>query len=348
MTATAAWAAHRAGEALKPTTIERREPRAHDVVVEITHSGVCHSDLHQVRGEWGGERFPMVPGHEIVGRVARVGSAVTKWKLGDRVGVGVFVDSCRACAACKAGLEQYCEEGCTPTYNGVERDGVTPTFGGYSRRIVVDENYVLRIPDTIAPDRAAPLLCAGITTWSPLVHFGARRGAKVGVLGLGGLGHMAVKFSAAFGCEVTVLSRSSAKKSAAIELGATDHVDTTDAAAMARCASRFDLIVDTVSAAHDYSTFIEMLRLDGTMVVVGLPEPSQVSAFALTGKRRRLAGSSIGGIRETQEMLDFCGAHGVAADVEGIAMSGINDAFARLSKSEVRWRFVIDCATIAE
>ncbi len=346
MIPTPAYAAPAAGEPLGPFTIERREPGAHDVLIDISHCGVCHSDLHQVRDEWGGATFPMVPGHEIVGRVAAIGSAVTNWKVGDVVGVGVFVDSCRECAACRDGLEQYCERGLTPTYNGVERDGKSRTFGGYSTRITVDEDYVLRVPTNLPPDRVAPLLCAGITTWSPLVHFGVQAKTRVAILGLGGLGHMGVKLAKARGAEVTVLSRTAEKRSAAKALGADDFVDLSDSAAVARVAARFDFLLDTVSAPHEYGPMLELLRRDATMVVVGLPGPSRFDPSALIEKRRRLAGSSIGGIRETQEMLDFCGAHGIGADVETIAAREVNTAFTRMLKSDVRYRFVIDCATL--
>lgn len=343
---TAAFAVHSSTTPLGPWSIDRREPGAHDVLIDILFSGVCHSDVHQARDEWGGSVFPMVPGHEIVGTVVQVGSDVTKWKVGDTVGVGVFVDSCRECGPCCDGEEQYCENGMTPTYNGFERDKVTPTYGGYSTRITVNEHYVVGIPEGIPLERAAPLLCAGITTYSPLKYFGVKPGDKVAVVGLGGLGHMGVKFAKALGAHVTVLSHSPSKRDAALALGADDFVATSDAAAFAACANRFNLILDTVSAKHEYNDYLRLLALNGTMVLVGLPDPTEVAAFPLVGKRRSLAGSMIGGIRETQEMLHFCAEKGIAADVEVIAMADINDAWERMVRSDVRYRFVIDIATL--
>lgn len=343
---TPAYAAQSKTAPLAPHTIERREPRPHDVLIDIAYCGVCHSDIHQVRDEWGGSSYPMVPGHEIVGTVARTGASVTRWKTGDVVGVGCFVDSCRECAACTSGEEQYCESGMTATYNGRERDGTTPTFGGYSTRITVDENYVVRIPDGIPLEGAAPLLCAGITTYSPLRHFAVQPGDKVAVVGLGGLGHMGVKLASAMGAHVTVLSHSPGKRDDAIRLGADDFIATNDPAVFAQHKNRFDFILDTVSAQHDYNSYLRMLRLDGTMVLVGIPDPTPVSAAPLVSRRRRLAGSAIGGIRETQEMLDFCAEHGLQADVEVIAIDEINDAYERMLRSDVRYRFVIDASTI--
>ena len=347
MIPTPAYAAPAAKAPLAPTLIERREPGAHDVLIDIQYCGVCHSDLHQVKDEWGGARFPLVPGHEIVGRVSKVGSAVTRWKVGDTVGVGCFVDSCRECEACQAGEEQYCERGMTGTYNSLERDGKTPTYGGYSKRITVDENYVCRVPEGIALDQAAPLLCAGITTYSPLRHFGVKAGDHVAVVGLGGLGHMGVKLAKAMGAHVTVLSHSPKKREDAQRLGADDFVATSEPDAFRKHRKRFDFILDTVSAEHDYNAYLGLLKRDGTMVVVGLPEAMPLDASSLIMGRRRLAGSLIGGIRETQEMLDFCGAHGVGADVEVIPMSGINEAYERMLKSDVRYRFVIDMASLS-
>lgn len=288
----------------------------------------------------------MVPGHEIVGRISRVGDEVTSWKVGDTVGVGCFVDSCRECEACKAGEQQYCERGMTATYNGYERDGKTPTYGGYSTRITVDEHYVLGIPESIPLERAAPLLCAGITTYSPLRHFGVKAGDDVAIVGLGGLGHMGVKLAKAIGARVTVLSHSPGKRNDALQLGADDFIATGDADAFEKNAKRFDFILDTVSATHDYNDYLNLLRRDGTMVLVGAPDPTPLSAFSLIAGRRRLAGSAIGGIRETQEMLDFCGERGVASDVEVIPIQQINEAYERTLKSDVRYRFVIDIASL--
>ncbi len=348
MTSTRGWAAAAAHTPLGPFTFDRRDPRPHDVVIDIAYCGVCHSDIHQARDEWGGSIFPMVPGHEIVGSVAAVGGDVTRWRVGETVGVGVFVDSCRECDSCRAGEEQYCEQGMTVTYNGRERDGATPTYGGYAERIVVDENYVLRIPDGIPHDRAAPLLCAGITTYSPIRHFGGADGEEAAVLGLGGLGHMGVKFLKALGARVTVLSHSPGKRDDAGRLGADDFVVTSEDGAFKRNAQRFSFILDTVSAAHDYNAYLRMLRRDGTMVIVGLPDPSPLDPGALIDKRRRLAGSVIGGIRETQEMLDLCAERDVASDVEVIPIQQVNEAYERTLKSDVRYRFVIDLASLRE
>lgn len=348
MTSTRGYAASSAGSPVTPFTFERREPRGHDVVVDISHCGVCHSDIHQVRDEWGGATFPMVPGHEIVGTVTAVGAEVQRFRPGERVGVGVFVDSCRACEACRAGEEQYCERGMSATYNGLEQDGTTRTFGGYSERIVVDEGYVLRLPDPLPSDGAAPLLCAGITTYSPIRHFGVRAGDRAAVLGLGGLGHMGVKFLVAMGAEVTVLSHSASKQEDAARLGAIDFVATGSPGALEANAGRFDFILDTVSAAHDYNAYLNLLRRDGTMVLVGLPEPAPIHAGVLAGRRRRLAGSNIGGIRETQEMLDFCADKAITADVEVIPIQQVNEAYERTLRSDVRYRFVIDMASLRE
>jgi alcohol dehydrogenase (NADP+) len=340
---TPAYAAQDAKSALAPWTIDRREPGSHDVLIDIVYCGVCHSDIHQARDEWGGSIFPMVPGHEIVGKVVKVGADVKNWKTGDIVGIGCFVDSCRDCDPCREGEEQYCENGMTLTYNGHEKDGKTPTYGGYSTRVTVDENYVLRIPEGIPLDRAAPLLCAGITTYSPLKHFGLKRGDKLGVVGLGGLGHMAVKFGKAMGAHVSVLSHSPGKREDAFKLGAHDFLVTRDEEVFKEHAGSFDLILDTVSAEHDYNQYLELLRRDGTMVLVGAPEePAPLGAFSLIMKRRRLAGSLIGGVRQTQEMLDFCAEHGIGADIEMITIDRINEAYERMIKGDVRYRFVID------
>lgn len=348
MLKTPAYAAATAKAPLAPFSIERREPGPHDVLIDILYCGVCHSDIHQARGEWGGEIFPMVPGHEIVGNVVNVGSEVRNWKVGETVGVGCFVDSCRECEACKAGDEQYCERGANFTYNGRERDGKTPTYGGYSTRITVDEAYVLRIPERIPLDGAAPLLCAGITTYSPMVHFGVKAGDTLAVVGLGGLGHMGVKIAKALGAKVTVLSHSPGKRQGALRLGPNDFIATRDAAVFQKNAGRFDFILDTVSAQHDYNAYLQLLRRNGTMVLVGLPDPTPLAAFTLILGRRRLAGSLIGGIRETQEMLDFCAAHGLASDVEVIPIQQINEAYERTIKSDVRYRFVIDIASLKQ
>jgi alcohol dehydrogenase (NADP+) len=347
MPRTPAYATTGPTEPLAPFTIERREPGPHDVLIEILYCGVCHSDLHQARNDWRNATYPMVPGHEIVGRVSRVGDAVTRWHPGDMVGVGCFVDSCRTCDACEEGEEQYCVEGPTQTYNHVERDGVTPTHGGYSTQITVNEDYVVRIPAGIPLESAAPLLCAGITCYSPLRHFGLKPGDELAVVGLGGLGHMAVKLGAAMGARVTVLSHSASKRDDALRLGASDFIVTSDPAVFNQHAGRFDFILDTVSAAHDYNSYLNLLRRDKTMVLVGVPDPSPVSAFSLLLQRKRLAGSLIGGIRETQEMLDFCAAHRIGADVEVIDIAGINEAYERMLRSDVRYRFVIDIASLS-
>ncbi|HEV8355223.1 MAG TPA: NAD(P)-dependent alcohol dehydrogenase [Gemmatimonadales bacterium] len=347
---TPAFAAPSARAPLAPFQIARRQPGPHEVLIDILYCGVCHTDIHQVRDEWGGGRgvFPMVPGHEIIGRVARAGEAVTRWKTGDTVGVGCLVDSCRECEACRAGAEQYCEGegGPTFTYGGTERDGTTPTYGGYSTRITVDGAYVVGIPKGLPLPGAAPLLCAGITTYSPLHAFGVQRGDRVAVVGLGGLGHIAVKIASAMGARVAVVSHSPAKREDARRLGAEEFLVVRSADDVARQAGRFDLVLDTVSARHDYAAGLELLRRDGTMVLVGLPEPSPLEARPLIQRRRRLAGSMIGGIRETQEMLDFCGREGITAEVEQIPIQGINEAYERMLRSDVRYRFVIDLASL--
>jgi len=346
MIKTSVYAATDAASPLAPFTIERREPGAHDVLIDILYCGVCHSDIHQARNEWGGSIYPMVPGHEIIGVVAQIGSEVGRWQVGDTVGVGCFVDSCRQCEACEAGEEQYCHAGASFTYNSREQDRITPTYGGYSTRITVDESYVLKIPDGIPLERAAPLLCAGITTYSPLRHFGVQRNDRIAIVGLGGLGHMAVKLGKALGAHVTVLSHSPGKREDAFRLGADNFIVLRDAEAFAQNAGRFSFILDTVSAQHDYNAYLSLLRRDGTMVLIGLPEPTPLAAGPLVMGRRRLAGSLIGGIRETQEMLDFCAENGVAADVEVIPIQNINEAYERTLKSDVRYRFVIDMASL--
>jgi uncharacterized zinc-type alcohol dehydrogenase-like protein len=344
---TLAYATPSAKAALSPFTLDRREPGATEVLIEIAFCGVCHSDLHQAREDWGPALFPMVPGHEIVGHVGAVGAKVSRYKVGDRVGVGCMVDSCRACESCAAGEEQFCFAGASMTYNGFEQDTRTQTFGGYSQRITVDEAFVVRVPDALPLDRTAPLLCAGITTYSPLKRFGAGPGKKVAVMGLGGLGHVGVRIARAMGAEVTVISTSEGKRADALALGAHDFLASRDKDAMKKAAARFDLILDTVSAPHDLNAALNLLRTGGTLVLVGLPEEAlPVQAFALVGRRRRLAGSLIGGIAETQEMLDFCAEHGVLADIETVAMADINQAWDRLLKNDVRYRFVIDMATL--
>lgn len=344
---TKAYAAKSATTPLAPFDIERRSPGKNDVQIKISHCGVCHSDIHQARDEWGGSIFPMVPGHEIVGVVTAVGTSVSKYNVGDKVGVGCFVDSCRDCSSCREGLEQYCEKGMTGTYNSKERGTGEPTYGGYSASIVVDQNYVLRIPDNLSLEEAAPLLCAGITTYSPLKHWGAGPGKKVAVIGLGGLGHMAVKIGSAMGAEITVLSQSLKKKEDGLRLGATNFFATADAETFKKLANTFDLIINTVSAEVDLNAYLGLLKRDGTMVLLGVPtQAAPVHAFSVIGNRRSLAGSLIGGIKETQEMLDFCGKHEFGSDVEVIPMEHINKAYDRMIKGDVRYRFVIDMATL--
>ncbi|GAA2342280.1 NAD(P)-dependent alcohol dehydrogenase [Streptomyces violaceusniger] len=328
------------------TTIERRALREHDVLIEIAYAGICHSDIHQAREEWGTALFPMVPGHEIAGVVAEVGPAVTKYAVGDRVGVGCFVDSCRECENCLAGEEHFCLKGEVQTYNGKEYDGA-PTYGGYSTHIVVDENYVLRIPEGISLDVAAPLLCAGITLYSPLAHWNAGPGKKVAIVGLGGLGHMGVKIAHAMGAEVTVLSQTLRKKDDGLRLGADHFYATSDEATFTELAGTFDLIVNTTSANLPLDGYLSLLKLDGTLVHVGAPEnPSAFSQFSLIMGRKSMAGSKIGSIRETQEMLDFCAEHGLGAEIELINGDQINEAYDRVVSSDVRYRFVIDIASL--
>ncbi|MGW7008931.1 NAD(P)-dependent alcohol dehydrogenase [Streptomyces sp. NPDC054933] len=342
-TTVTAYAAPAAKAPLERTTIPRRPVGERDVLIEIKFAGICHSDIHQARDEWGGASFPMVPGHEIAGIVAEVGSGVTKYAVGDRVGVGCFVDSCRECDNCRAGEEQYCTGGgMIGTYNATGKDG-EPTYGGYSTHIVVDENYVLRIPDGLSLDVAAPLLCAGVTLYSPLRHWNAGPGKKVAILGMGGLGHMGVKIAHALGAEVTVLSQSLRKKDDGLRLGADHFHATSDPKTFEELAGTFDLIVNTVSANLDVDAFLGLLTLDGAMVNVGAPEnPSSFNVFSLLAMRRSLAGSMIGGIRQTQEMLDFCAEHGLGAEIEVINADQINEAYERVLASDVRYRFVID------
>jgi uncharacterized zinc-type alcohol dehydrogenase-like protein len=347
MTSTArAIAAFAADRPLGPHTIVRRDPGPKDVAIEIQFCGICHSDIHYLRGEWGPIEYPAVAGHEIIGRVTAIGAEVTGYKVGDTVGVGCLVDSCRTCPSCREGLENYCTTGWTGTYMGVDKHTGGPTYGGYSSAIVVDEAYVLRIPANLDPAGAAPLLCAGITTYSPLRHWRVGKGSVVGIVGLGGLGHMAVKFAAAMGAEVVVFSTSPNKVADAKALGAHEVVISTDAAAMASQAGRFDFILNTVAAPHSLDPFIAALKRDATMCLLGAPaapHPSP-SVMPLIFSRRNIAGSLIGGIRETQEMLDFCGQHGITSDIEKITMDGIDAAHERVLKSDVKYRFVIEIA----
>jgi uncharacterized zinc-type alcohol dehydrogenase-like protein len=332
---------------LAPFSFERREPGPRDVLIKIEYCGVCHSDIHQVRNEWGNSTYPMVPGHEIVGRVARVGAEVERFKEGDLAGVGCFVDSCRVCRNCREGEEQFCENHLVSTYNGTERDEKTPTYGGYSEHVVVDEDYTLRVPANLPLANVAPLLCAGITTYSPLRRFKVGEGQRVGVVGLGGLGHMGVKLAASMGARVTVFSTSRSKEGDARGLGAHDFVVTKEPQALEPLAGKYDFVLDTVSAPHDPNVYLNLLRRGGVMVLVGAPEkPLEVHAFSLITNGRSLAGSLIGGIRETQEMLDYCAEKGIVSDVEVIPAGRINEAYERTVKGDVRYRFVIDMSTL--
>ena len=347
MTSTKAYAAKSATTPVEPFSIDRRNPKPHDVQMEILYCGVCHSDLHFARNEWGNTVFPVVPGHEIVGKVTAVGGDVKKFKVGDLAGIGCLVDSCRECDNCKEGLEQYCSSGAVFSYNSDERDGTGNTYGGYSKSIVAHEDFVLRISDKLPLEAVAPLLCAGITTYSPLRHWKVGKGTRVGVLGLGGLGHMAVKLAAAMGAEVTMLSHTAAKEADAKRLGAHKFVLTADGEQIKGVTSYFDFILDTVSAEHDYSFYLALLRTDGVMVCVGVPPtPATIPAFNVIFGRKSFAGSLIGGIAETQEMLDFCAEHNIVSDVEVIAMKDINEAYERMLKGDVRYRFVIDMASL--
>jgi uncharacterized zinc-type alcohol dehydrogenase-like protein len=327
--------------------IERRDLLPHDILIDIKFSGICHSDIHQGREEWGQAIFPMVPGHEIAGVVTEVGSAVTKFRVGDHAGVGCLVDTCRECDNCKAGLEQYCQGHMSPTYNGREADQQTPTYGGYSSAIVVDENYALTIPASLGLDVAAPLMCAGITLYSPLRHWGAGPGVRVGIVGLGGLGHMGVKIAHAMGAEVTLISHSSHKEADALRLGADHFLLSSDKEAMKAARYSFDLIINTVSAKLDVDRYMSLLTLDGTMVMLGVPEEAlSLRTFTLIAARRRLTGSNIGGIKETQEMLNFCAEHGFGSDIEIIDVKDVNTAWERVINSDVKYRFVIDASTL--
>ncbi|MFF0508673.1 NAD(P)-dependent alcohol dehydrogenase [Streptomyces fimicarius] len=346
MTTVAAYAAPRAKAPLERTTVERRPVGEFDILIDIKFAGICHSDIHQARDGWGEGIFPMVPGHEIAGIVAETGSGVTRFKVGDRVGVGCMVDSCGTCDACLMGREQHCAEGNTQTYNALDRSG-EPTYGGYSTHLVVTEKFAVTIPEGIALDEAAPLLCAGITTYSPLKRWGAGPGKKVAVVGLGGLGHMAVKIAHALGAEVTVLSQSLRKKDDGLKLGADHYYVTSDPKTFEELAGTFDVILSTVSAPLDFGAYLGLLRTDGTLVNVGAPEePISLNLFSLIMGNRSIAGSAIGGIAETQEMLDFCAVHGLGAEIEVIGASQVNEAYERVLASDVRYRFVIDTATI--
>lgn len=341
------YAAQNAKSELAPWNFERREVGPHDVQFDILYCGVCHSDIHQVRDEWGNSIYPMVPGHELVGKVVKVGEHVKKYKTGDLVGVGCMIDSCRTCDNCKEGLEQYCLNGNSMTYNGYEQDKKTKTYGGYSNTVVVNEDFVLRVSEKLNLAAVAPLLCAGITTYSPLRHWKVGKGHKLAVVGLGGLGHMAVKFGVAFGAEVTVLSTSASKKEDALKLGAHKFVVTKDPEQLKSVMGYFDFILDSVSAEHDYNAYLGLLKTSGVHICVGAPPtPTQIYAFSLIGGRKSLAGSMIGGIPETQEMLDYCAEHNIVSEIELINIKNINTAYERMLKSDVKYRFVIDMATL--
>jgi alcohol dehydrogenase (NADP+) len=339
------YAAASATSPLSSFAFECRDPREHDVAIAIHYCGICHSDIHQARDEWGGSTFPMVPGHEIAGVVTSVGGKVSKYKVGDKVGVGCFINSCRSCAQCKKGQESYCS-GRTATYNSRNQDG-SSNYGGYADTIVVNEDFVLRMPDNLPLDQAAPLLCAGITLYSPLAHWKVGKGSKVAIIGLGGLGHMGVKIAHAMGADVTVLSHSMSKQADAARLGADHFYATSDTATFKQLQGQFDVMICTVSANIDWNQYLALLAIDGTMVVVGIPEePVPVGAFSLVMGRRSLAGSLVGGIKETQEMLDFCGKHNITSDIELIPIQQVNEAYERVVRSDVRYRFVIDMASL--
>jgi uncharacterized zinc-type alcohol dehydrogenase-like protein len=346
---TKAFAAISATTPLEAYSFERRAVGEKDVQIEILYCGVCHSDLHQAKNEWGGSIYPMVPGHEIVGKVISVGTGVTKFKVGDLAGVGVMVDSCRHCASCKQDLENYCEEGMTGTYNAKERNGSGITMGGYATQIVVDEHYTVHISEKLNLPAVAPLLCAGITTYSPLVFAGVKKGMKVAIVGLGGLGHMGVKFAVSFGAEVTVISTSPSKEADAKHLGATHFLLSTNDADMKKYSNYFDVILDAISANHDYTQYLNLLALNGKLMVVGLPtEAPKVQPFSLVSNRRSVIGSCIGGIKETQEMLDYCAEYNIVSDIEVIPMQHINEAYARMLKGDVKYRFAIDLASLKD
>jgi len=345
---TKAYAAHSETSGLSPFDIDRREPRADDVVIDIAYCGICHTDLHFVENDWGVTLYPVVPGHEIVGHVVAVGAGVTGFSVGDRVGVGCLVDSCRECSPCREGLEQYCTGGKVPTYNGEDRHDGSITFGGYSERIVVSERFVLRVPDKLDLAAAAPLLCAGITTYSPLRHFGVGEGHRIGVIGMGGLGHMGIKLARAMGAEVTLFTRSADKAAEGRHQGAHHVIVSTDQAQMEAAAGTFDFLLDTVPVAHDLNPYIATLKYDGIHILVGMLEPVDppLNAGALISRRRSLAGSLIGGLPETQECLDFCAEHDISCDIELLDIARVNQAYERLKRGDVRYRFVIDMATL--
>jgi len=345
-----AFAAQSADSRLGPLEIERREPRPDDVSIEILYCGVCHTDIHFAQNDWGRTTYPVVPGHEIVGRVTAVGDQVTRFKVGDRVGVGCMVDSCRHCQPCEEGLEQFCEAGMTPTYNGRDRHDQSVTYGGYSQAVVVSERFVLNIPDALELEAAAPILCAGITTYSPLRHFGVKPGHKVGVAGMGGLGHMGVKFAKALGAEVTLFTRSEGKREEARRQGADHVVISTDPEQMKAMAGKLDFVLDTIPVPHDLNPYLNTLTHDGVHILVGLIAPVEppLHAGSLVGKRRVLAGSLIGGIPETQEVLDFCAEQGIRCDIEMLKMQDINEAYERMKQGDVKYRFVIDMASLKE
>ncbi|WP_287830775.1 NAD(P)-dependent alcohol dehydrogenase [Idiomarina sp.] len=347
---TKSYAAQSENSGMAPHTIERREPRADDVAIDILYCGVCHTDIHYVQNDWGGTIYPVVPGHEIIGRVTAVGEDVKDYKEGDIVGVGCMVDSCRSCEACDQGLEQYCLSGMVPTYNGEDKHDGSITYGGYSENVVVSDRFVVRVPDSLDPAKSAPLLCAGITTYSPLRHYGVKQGDKVGVIGMGGLGHMGVKFAKAMGAEVTLFTRSESKVKEAKKQGADHVVISTDPEQMEAVAETFDFMLDTVPVQHDLNPYLNCLKFDGTHILVGLLEPVDpaLQAGQLVMKRRVLAGSLIGGMPETQEMLDFCGEHGIHCDVEMLDIKNINEAFERMKKGDVKYRFVIDMDTLKQ
>ena len=347
MIQTKGYAVHDKNAKFVPFDFERRDLGSNDILIDIQYAGVCHSDIHQAKGEWGNSTYPMVPGHEIVGNVSQVGSDVTKFKIGDIAGIGCFVDSCGECEPCENDVEQFCVKGAVMTYNGTEMDRKTMTFGGYSTNYVVDQDYALKIDASQDLKAVAPLLCAGITTYSPLRRFNAGPGKKVGVIGLGGLGHMAVKLAAAMGADVTVFSTSPGKELDARNLGATDFVVTREPSALKPLSGKFDLLIDAVSANHDLNVYLGLLKVEGHMVLVGLPEqPLQIKAFSLLGNNRSLVGSSIGGIKETQEMLDFCAEHNITADVEMINIDQVPEAYERTVRADVKYRFVIDTASL--
>ncbi len=347
MIPTKSYAAPAAASKLEPYNFERRDPGPNDVQIDILFCGVCHTDIHFINNDWGISVYPMVPGHEILGRVVAVGNHVKKFKPGDMAGVGCLVDSCRECEYCNEGLEQYCQGGAVYTYSAYEKDGKTITQGGYSNKIVVDERFVLKVSDKLSPAHAAPLLCAGITTYSPLRKWKVGKGHKIGIIGLGGLGHMAIKFAASFGAEVTVLSTSPGKKEDALKLGAHNFVITKDEEQVKSVANTFDFILDTLSASHDYNMYVGMLKVDGTLICVGLPpEPITVPAFNIVFSRKCVAGSLIGGLPETQEMLEYCAEHNIVSDVEVIPIQKIQEAYERMLKSDVKYRFVIDMGSL--